>query len=232
MISLSLGVSSKSMPNVGRISPGLTKLACPWILLERRSGTRLSRCTRLTPCKADLLPIPEAEPAAGEVGLVEDRVESRCVRVVDVAVARGVEEREPVPHPVAVVRALDRRHLRIDRLRAVGQRVHAVVAECPVELVSQVVPAPVAVARPAEVADVDRVRLEVADGVGPHQEPVLVELDRGRVVVVVQAHLGGVAGKDEVLTIVIGEDQVLAAVVERVQRRCWCLSPTGGSTPG
>ena len=29
--------------------PGLTKLAWPWILLERRSGTRLSRWTRLTP---------------------------------------------------------------------------------------------------------------------------------------------------------------------------------------
>ena len=82
----------------------------------------------------------------------------------------------------------------------------------------EVVPAPVAVAGPAEVADVDRVRLEIADGVGADQEAVLVELERRRVVVVVQADLGRVAGKDEILAVVIGEEQVLAAVVERVER--------------
>ena len=66
---------------------------------------------------------------------------------------------------------------------------------------------------------------KVADRVRADQEPVLVVLDRGRVVVVVQAHLGRVAGKDEVLAVVVGEEQVLAAVVERVQRGVGVLLP-------
>ena len=68
-------------------------------------------------------------------------------------------------------------------------------------------------------------RLEVAHRVRAHQEPVLVELDRRRVVVVVQAHLRRVAGEDEVLAVVVGEEQVLAAVVERVQAGVGVLLP-------
>ena len=81
----------------------------------------------------------------------------------------------------------------------------------------EVVPAPVAIAGPAEVTHVDGVRLKSAVGIGAHQEPVLVVLERGWVVIVVQAHLGCVAGENEVLPVVIGEKEVLAAVVERVQ---------------
>ena len=52
----------------------------------------------------------------------------------------------------------------------------------------------VAVARPAQVEGIDLVRPEDADRVGPDQEPVVVELEARRVVVVVQADLRGVAG--------------------------------------
>ena len=83
----------------------------------------------------------------------------------------------------------------------------------------------VAVAGPAEVGDVDLVRLEDADRVGADQEAVLVELERRRVVVVVQADLRRVAGEDEVLAVVVGEDQVLAAVVERVELAVGVLLP-------
>ena len=88
LISRSFGVSSKSKPTLPRIRPGLTKLAWPWILLGRRSGTRLSRWVRLTPSSGICLPLPVAEFAAGEVGIVHDGVEAGGVVVVDVVVAR------------------------------------------------------------------------------------------------------------------------------------------------
>ena len=43
-------------------------------------------------------------------------------------------------------------------------------------------------------------------------------LSDGWVVVVIEAHLGCVARKNEILPVVIGENQVLAAVVECVER--------------
>ena len=129
------------------------------------------------------------------------RVEAGGVAVVDVAVAGGVEERGAEAHPVAVVGQFHGGDLGVDVLRLVGQRVEAVVADGPVELVGEVEAADVAVAGPAEVGDVDLVRLEDADRVGPHQEVVLVEVEARLVVVVVDADLRRVAGQDEVLAV-------------------------------
>jgi hypothetical protein len=49
LIDRSRGVMSKSAPAFTSHRPGFTKLLCPWILLDRRSGIRLFRCETFTP---------------------------------------------------------------------------------------------------------------------------------------------------------------------------------------
>ena len=75
----------------------------------------------------------------------------------------------------------------------------------------------VPVARPAKVDHIEFMGLEDAHRVGPDQEAVRVEVLRGVVVVVVKADLGRVAGEEEVLAVVVGDEDVLPPVVEGVQ---------------
>ena len=86
-----------------------------------------------------------------------------------------------------------------DVLGLIGERVERIVAERPVERVIDVEAVDVPIARPAQVDDVERVRLKDADGIGADQEAVVVELEGRLVVIVVHAALRRVAGEDEVL---------------------------------
>src|SRR5262249_56495625 len=132
-------------------------------------------------------------------GVVQDRVEAGGVAVAGVAVAGGVQCRGAEPHPVPVVGQLQRRHPGVDILRLAGPRVVGVAADHPVHGVRDVVAVDVAVPGPA---DVDRVDL-----VGPRRARRCQPAGGGRVarvVVVVQAHLGGGAGGGEGLAVAGG----------------------------
>ena len=89
----------------------------------------------------------------------------------------------------------------------------------------QVVSSPVAIPGPAEVTGIHSVPLKVPYRIWTHQEAVLVELERGGVVVVVETDLRRVAREKEVLAVVVGEEQVLAAVIERVKCRVRVFLP-------
>src|SRR5262249_26283205 len=103
------------------------------------------------------------------------------------------------------------------RLRLIGDRIERVAAQGKIERVRDVEAIDVPVARPAEIGDVEPVRLEHADRIGAHQKAVLVKLEAGVVVVGGGAELRRVTGKDEVLDVIIRDDEVLVAVVERIQ---------------
>src|SRR5207302_3611484 len=81
--------------------------------------------------------VEEAEPAAGEIRIVVDRVEAAGRAVARIAVARRVEEAEARPEPVVIERQLQRGHAGADadgvavlqrRIRP-GQRIKRVAAE-------------------------------------------------------------------------------------------------------
>src|SRR5207302_9446728 len=97
------------------------------------------------------------------------------------------------------------------------QRIEAVVPESPVKSVRDVVTADVPIAGPAEISDIQRVRREDADRIRPNEEVVLIEVERRTIMVVMNAELGRVAGKEEILPIIVGDVDVLMAALERVQ---------------
>ena len=133
LIIFSLGVRSMSTPTLTRNRPGLTKLALALDLARAQVGHQAAAVDQVDAEQPDGLPLPVAELAAGEVGVVEDGVEAGGVAVVGVVVAGGPEERRAEADPVAVVGQFDGGHLGVDVLRLVGERVEAVVAERPVE---------------------------------------------------------------------------------------------------
>ena len=106
VMSFSLGVSVEVHAEGRQDQARVDEVGLALDLARAKVGHQAEPLHQVDALQRDLLPVPEAERAAGEVGLVEDRVEAGRVGVVDVAVARGPEEREPKPHPVAVVRAL------------------------------------------------------------------------------------------------------------------------------
>src|SRR5262249_48644854 len=73
------------------------------------------------------------------------------------------------------------------------------------------------VAGPAQIGDVDRVRLKDTVRIGPHQKPVLVKVKRRSIVVVVNADLCCVARPDEILSVIIANEDVLVAILESVE---------------
>ena len=75
----------------------------------------------------------------------------------------------------------------------------------------------VPVAGKADIIGVDLVGLKDADGIGPDEKAVVVEMDGRLVVVVVEADLRGIARHEEVLPVIVHDEHVLAAIVERVQ---------------
>src|SRR5207247_10322665 len=110
--------------------------------------------------------LPEAEFAAGEVRIIEDRVEAGRVFVVRVAVAARPESRDAEAGPVAVITQFERGHLAGDVLLAVADRVAAVAAERQIEGVRDVVADDVAVAVQAEIDAGPLVSRGDAGGVG------------------------------------------------------------------
>ena len=82
-------------------------------------------------------------------------------------------------------------------------------AHGPVDLVRHVHAADVAIAGQAEVSHVDRVLLEDANRIGAHQEAVRVEMEAVRVMAVGHAAFNCVAGYQEVLVVIVGEQDVL-----------------------
>lgn len=74
-----------------------------------------------------------------------------------------------------------------------------------------------AVSGQAEVGRVDLMRRGDADGIGPHEEAVLVVLERGRVEIVVKARLHGVTRPENVLLVIVGDEDLLLPRVKRVE---------------
>src|SRR5262245_27554224 len=88
----------------------------------------------------------------------------------------------------------------------------------PVDGMADVERTNVPVAGPAQVGDIDRVRLKDADRIGTDEEAVRVELERRRIVVVMHADLSGVTRPYEVLAIIVRDDDLLMAVTEAVEQ--------------
>ena len=100
-----------------------------------------------------------------------------------------------------------------------GDRIELVAAQRPVEGVADVEAVDVPVAGPAEVdARRPRAAAKTPTGSGRTRKSFVSNLKLGLVAVVVEADLRRVAGPDEVLPVVVGDDRVLLAVVERVEQ--------------
>ena len=173
----------------------------------------------------DLLADPEAELTPGKLRVVDDAVEPAPLVIVDVVVARGVEGRRAKSNPVGGIGEFDGSHRRpdIDGLECL--RVERVVADHVVERTRDVELVDVTVVGEPEVAGVHFVGLGEPDRIGTHEKTVLVVLDAGLVVVVMKARLHRMAGPDEVLAIVVGDEDVLAAVIEGVEKTVGVLFP-------
>ena len=76
LIARSLGVTSKSTPKLTRCRPGIDEVALPLDLAGAQVGHQALPLLEVDAEQLDLLPLPVAELAAGEVRVVEDRVEA------------------------------------------------------------------------------------------------------------------------------------------------------------
>src|SRR5262249_54366660 len=153
-------------------------IALAFDLFRPQVGQKTEPVDQVHAEERDRLPYPVAELAAGEVDIVENGVESRRMRVVDAAIAGRPQKRGAKAGPIAIVGKLDGAHLGVDVLRLVGERIQTVTAERPIEGVSDVISANVAITGPAEIGDIEPVGLKDADRGGPHEKIVLVVMKR------------------------------------------------------
>ena len=167
--------------------------------------------------EGDALAVEEAEFAACEGYAVDDRAEAARSAVARVVVARRVEDGGAEAVEVVVLGDLGGGELGVDVVALAGDFVELIGSVDLIEGVGDVVAADVAVAGPAEVAGVDAVGDDVADGGGAFDPAVLVVVNAGLVADEVVAELGGVAGGEEILDEDVGERDLAAAAVERVE---------------
>ena len=83
---------------------------------------------------------------------------------------------------------------------------------------ADVVPVDVTVSSPAQVVCVDLVRSVNSDRIRTDQKSIRVKFDARLVSVVVEAYLGVVSGKDEVVSVVVHDQRVLVSIVKGVQQ--------------
>ena len=137
--------------------------------------------------------------------------------IARVGVAGGEESRSTEAQPVFIQREFHRRQLRIEHHAASGNGIEIVVSQHLIKRVADVDAAKVPVAGDADVVRVNIVRRHRADGSGPHQETVLVVVERSVVFVVVVADFGGVSLGEKILNVKVGDHSLLVAVQEAVQ---------------
>ena len=134
-----LGVMSKSAPALARKIPGLTKLDWPSSLLARRAGIKLPGEVSSTPEPVRRMPsrFQKLNNAAGEIGKLDDGIEAAGARVTGIGVAGSIESGDAIANPVAIVRQLDRGHLRVDGDGPAGDGIESVFAKSLVKSVGQ-----------------------------------------------------------------------------------------------
>jgi hypothetical protein len=117
--------------------------------------------------------------------------------------------------------------LGVDGYGAAGDGVEGVFANGLIEGVREIQAADVTAAEPAEIADADAVRDRAGTGIlvddvtdrgGAHEEAVVVVVDAAVVFAPGDDKFGGVAGKEKILEIDIGEEELLVAEGEGVER--------------
>src|SRR5262245_21349801 len=99
----------------------------------------------------DLLLIPEAELAPGEVRTADDRVEAARRVVIHIRITRAVEAGYAVAKPVEIYRKFGGCHLRVDAPGASCYRVVSVAPDSLIESVGDVQPPEMPVAGHAEI---------------------------------------------------------------------------------
>ena len=205
-------------------------MAWPSSLFERRLGRRLDGIHQgdAGPGEAKAFMVPETEGAAGEVGVIDDGVETVGGAVgaggsgAVAGIAGGIEERSPVADPVFVGGNFERGHSGVDVDPASGDGIEIIVAQGLIESVAEIDAANVAVAGPAQVVGADGMRIHVAvyhraGRGGTDQESVVVVVDAGVVAVVVKAEFGGVALGEKILDVDVGDVDLLSAILKCVQ---------------
>ena len=151
--------------------------------------------------------------ATGELLVRRDAVESPRPAVVQVAVARGEEERSAVCPPVLLVSDFERGQLRVDVLRIlIGRdRIELVASKRLVERMRHIDAADVPVPGNARVGSANLVRHRQSDGRGTNQEAIFVDEERRLIVAVEQAEIQVVAGRREIRPVEIGRIHRLVA---------------------
>src|SRR5271163_2506170 len=159
--------------------------------------------------------IPQAENPPGKFRKIFDGVKSARLPVPWISIPGSIESGTLESNPILVNRKLERGHLRVDRNRAPGQRIETVGAESLVKRVCQIHAADVPIARPAEVGGVNAVCFDLvveddhANGRRAHQETVVVVMNSALIVVITHAELRGIALKEKILPVCIGDNHLL-----------------------
>src|SRR5207244_2268297 len=83
--------------------------------------------------------------------------------------------------------------------------------------VGDIVGADVAVPGQAQVCHILTVWCKHADRVGPDEKTILVEVKRRSIMVVMHAQFGCIAGEDEILTEIVGDQHVLMPALKGIQ---------------
>src|SRR5262245_53511839 len=138
---------------------GIDEIGLPLKLAAAQGGDQAVRPDQLRAglSQPDLLRIPEAEFAAGEIRMVHDRVEALRRAVGRLRIARRVEAGQAVSEEVEINRKFNRAHLRVDALVAVRQPVESVTSDHLVERVREVQTSKVPVAIYAEISRLNAV---------------------------------------------------------------------------
>src|ERR1700722_14935826 len=181
--------------------------------IGKKAVARIERDPRAR--EPDTLAIPKAEDSSRECREIIDGIESTGVATGWVRRARSIKERTLQPEPVAIHRYFERRHLRVDSHWFSCDGVEAVVAQCLIKSMGQIHRSDVALAGPTDVRGMNAVRLNhatrkhFANRRRAHEKTVVVVVDGGIVLVVMNAQLRGVTLEQEILAKHVGDDHLL-----------------------
>src|SRR5262249_41197320 len=196
---------------------GVDEIGLPLKFAAAQGGNQTVRPDQLRAGlrQTDLLRIPEADFAAGEIRMIHDRVEAARRVVIHIRVTRTEKARDAVTNPVEIHRNFGGGHLRVDALGASGYRVVRVAPDRLIERVGDVQPPEMPVAVHAEISRLDAMRLAAeADARRAHAQSVIV-LFGGRLVRVVErAELERVALDEGVLAKEVGDVDLLVAHID------------------
>src|SRR5262245_8265583 len=151
---------------------GVDEIGLPLKLAAAQGGYQAVRPDQLRAGlgQPDLLRIPEAEFAAGEIRVVHNRVEALRPVIERILVARSVEAGQAVTEEVEVYGKFDRAHLSVNALVAVGQSVKRVAPDHLIKRVRDVQPPEMPVAVYAEITRLNAVRNDGTESRRPHAQ--------------------------------------------------------------